>query len=105
MDKFGRASSSSSRNNVTPIVYKTFNLDKNGHYNFYNKRLCNVLTPEEDTDCANKKYVADTCQTLVDLLSNEMHLIAESNIDVTVKRIIEILKKELYIDKLTAPIV
>lgn len=93
MDKFGR--SPSIRSNTLPDRWKAFSINKNGHFNFQNKKLCNVKAPEADLDCANKKYVDDIFEALSNKFSEEMVLLTTSYVDKVAKRVIDILNKEV----------
>lgn len=72
MDKFGRFLI---RKNVTLTELKLFDISRHEHYNFCNKRLCNIHTTQENFDCLNKKYVDDMFEALSNRVREELHSI------------------------------
>lgn len=59
IDKFGRhlTKSKTKKSIPTDNLHPILETSADGHYNFQNKRLCNVQSPVEADDCANKAYV------------------------------------------------
>lgn len=56
IDKFGRHLSKSNRNKQYDRLSQPISIS-GGNYNLNNKRLRNVMDPEENFDVANKQYV------------------------------------------------
>lgn len=59
------------------------------------------MTPVENSDCANKRYVDDISQMLSDRLSEEIRLTAESTVDKSVNKVIDIIEKEILVKSVT----
>lgn len=72
-DKFGRHISTDSDLSHRPLAPPAFllPLTADGDYSVENRRLCNVRSPIEETDCANKGYVDDSLEDLRKLISTD----------------------------------
>ena len=83
MNKFGRSLPSSSRQKGVRVLPtpNLIALTKDGDYNIRDRRLCNVKSPTEDSDAANRKFVDGITLSLltkIDKSSNDCVKLIES---------------------------